>query len=47
MRVRIRVLPPMRWPELGPEAADDEAIVWRCREEVRERMQAELDAMRF
>ncbi len=43
VRIRIRVLPPIHWPELGPEAADDDAIVWRCREEVRSAMQDALD----
>lgn len=45
VRMRIRVLPPMRWPSLPPEAADDDEIVWRCREEVRSVMQAALDAL--
>lgn len=36
---------PLRWPELGPEAADDPAIVGRCYEEVRAAMQVILDAM--
>ncbi|HSQ67870.1 MAG TPA: lysophospholipid acyltransferase family protein [Polyangiaceae bacterium] len=43
VRIRVRVLPPMRWPELGPEAAEDETVVWRCREQVRAAMQAALD----
>ncbi len=43
VRIRLRVLPPISWPDLGPEAADDDAIVWRCREEVRALMQDALD----
>ena len=45
VRIRIRVLPPIRWPELGPEAADDDAIVWECREHVRRTMQVALDEL--
>jgi 1-acyl-sn-glycerol-3-phosphate acyltransferase len=45
VRIRIRVLAPIRWPELGPEAADDDAIVWRCREQVRAAMQTALDEL--
>ena len=45
VRMRLRILPPMRWPELGPADADDEATVWRCREEVREAMQRGLDEL--
>lgn len=43
VRIRIRVLPPIAWPHLGPEAAEDDAVVWRCREQVRAVMQAALD----
>lgn len=43
VRIRIRVLPPLQWPSLPPEAADDDEVVWRCREEVRVRMQSALD----
>ena len=43
VRMHLRVLPPMRWPSLPPEAADDREVVWRCREEVREAMQVALD----
>lgn len=42
VRIRIRVLAPIRWPDLPAEAADDDRIVWRCREEVRDAMQAAL-----
>jgi 1-acyl-sn-glycerol-3-phosphate acyltransferase len=45
VRMKLRVLEPIAWPELGPEAAEDDAIVDRCREEVRAAMQAALDAM--
>jgi 1-acyl-sn-glycerol-3-phosphate acyltransferase len=40
--IRIRVLPPMRWPDLPASAADDDAIVRRCRDEVRAAMQDAL-----
>jgi 1-acyl-sn-glycerol-3-phosphate acyltransferase len=43
--IRIRVLPALQWPELPAEAADDEGVVWRCREQVRETMQKALDDM--
>lgn len=43
VRLRMRVLPPMHWPSLGPEDAEDAAVVRRCRDEVLERMQATLD----
>lgn len=45
VRVRLRVLPPIRWPSLGPDDAEDEAVVQSCRDEVRERMQAALDEL--
>lgn len=45
VRVRVRVLSPMTWPSLGPEDANDEAVVQRCRDEVLERMQAALDEL--
>jgi 1-acyl-sn-glycerol-3-phosphate acyltransferase len=37
--------PPLRWPELGPEAADDPVIVDRCYHEVERCMQTELDRL--
>jgi len=43
VRIRIRVLSPLSWPELPAEAADDDVVVWRCREQVRAAMQAALD----
>jgi 1-acyl-sn-glycerol-3-phosphate acyltransferase len=45
LKMRLRILPAMSWPELGPSAADDDAVVWRCREEVRGAMQRGLDAL--
>lgn len=45
VRIRIKILPPISWPSLPPEAADDESIVLRCREEVRATMQSCLDEM--
>ncbi len=43
VRIRIRVLEPLSWPELSPSAADDDEVVWRCREQVRGAMQSALD----
>jgi 1-acyl-sn-glycerol-3-phosphate acyltransferase len=34
---------PIAWPDLGPEAADDDALVHRCAREVEASMQALLD----
>ena len=45
VRIRIRVLPPLAWPELGEDAADDAAIVARCRAEVMGAMQQAMDAL--
>lgn len=45
VRMKLRVLQPISWPELGPEHADDPAIVRRCQREVREIMQTALDAL--
>jgi 1-acyl-sn-glycerol-3-phosphate acyltransferase len=45
VRMRIRVLPAIAWPDLGPDAADDPAIVARCRDEVVATMQRALDEM--
>jgi len=36
-------LPPMRWPELGPEAADQPEVLERCYREVEATMQATMD----
>ena len=45
LRMKLRVLPPVAWPDLGPDAADDEATVRRCRDQVRMQMQDALDGM--
>lgn len=45
VRMTIRVLDPIAWPDLGPEAADDPATVARCRDEVLAAMQRGLDAI--
>jgi hypothetical protein len=45
VRIHLRILPAIRWPELGPSDADDDSVVWRCREEVREAMQRGLDEL--
>jgi 1-acyl-sn-glycerol-3-phosphate acyltransferase len=45
VRMRLRILPPITWPELGPDAADDPATVARCREQVRAAMQHALDEL--
>ncbi len=45
LRIKIRALPPIRWPELPKEAAEDDAIVDRCREEVVSAMQRGLDEL--
>ncbi len=44
VRIRLRVLPPIAW-DYPPEAADDDAIVSRCRDEVVAAMQAGLDTL--
>jgi len=45
VRIRIRVLPAMSWPSLGPDDAENDVIVRRCRDEVLERMQSALDEL--
>ncbi len=45
VRMRLRVLPPMRWTSLTPDAADDDGVVRRCRDEVRQAMQNALDGL--
>lgn len=45
VRMKIRVLDPIRFPDLGPEAADDDAVVRRCRDQVLGVMQTALDAL--
>lgn len=37
--------PPLAWPRLGPEAADDEEVVRVCRDQVRSAMQRLLDGI--
>ena len=44
-KVTVRICAPMSWPDLPPEAADDDAVVRRCYEEVLGRMQANLDEL--
>jgi 1-acyl-sn-glycerol-3-phosphate acyltransferase len=41
----VSFLPPMQWPALGPEAADDPDAVDRCYREVEAAMQRELDRL--
>lgn len=36
---------PLAWPELGPDAANDEVVVRRCRDQVRAAMQDLLDGL--
>jgi len=45
VHMKLRVLAPIRWPALGPEAARDDDVVSRCKEDVRAAMQAALDEM--
>jgi 1-acyl-sn-glycerol-3-phosphate acyltransferase len=45
VRIKIRVLPPLAWPDLSPEAADDPEVVRRCRDEVVGAMQQALRAL--
>jgi 1-acyl-sn-glycerol-3-phosphate acyltransferase len=45
VRMKIRVLDPIAWPALGADAAEDDAVVTRCRDEVREVMQAAMDEL--
>jgi len=44
-KVTVRICEPLRWPDLGPEAADDPDVVRHCYEEVLGRMQANLDEL--
>ena len=43
--VTVAFLPPITWPDLGPEAAEDHATVRRCADEVVAVMQAALDGL--
>jgi 1-acyl-sn-glycerol-3-phosphate acyltransferase len=45
VRMKLRLLDPIAWPELTPAAADDPVILRRCQHEVRDRMQAALDEL--
>ena len=45
VKMRLRVLPPIAWPELSAAAADDPNVLARCRDEVRAAMQRGLDAL--
>jgi 1-acyl-sn-glycerol-3-phosphate acyltransferase len=44
-KVTVRVCEPLDWSHLGPEAADDPAVVRHCYEETLGRMQANLDEL--
>ena len=44
-KITVDVGAPLDWGHLGPEAADDEAIVQACYDEITGRMQATLDAL--
>ncbi len=41
----VSFLPPMTWPELGPESARDPAVLERCYRDVEAAMQQELDRL--
>ena len=43
--ITIEFLPPLDWTRYGPEAADDEAIVAACYEEITSLMQTALDRL--
>jgi 1-acyl-sn-glycerol-3-phosphate acyltransferase len=45
VKVTARVCEPIDWSHLGPDAADDPAVVRHCYEEVLGRMQANLDEL--
>jgi 1-acyl-sn-glycerol-3-phosphate acyltransferase len=44
-KITLEVCDPIDWSHYGPEAAEDEAIVARCYEEITTRMQATLDRL--
>jgi 1-acyl-sn-glycerol-3-phosphate acyltransferase len=44
-QITTAFLPPISWPGLGPEAADDPAILRRCGDEVEAALQARLDSL--
>ena len=43
--VTVEFLHPMRWAQLGPEAADDPAVIDRCYHEITAAMQTALDRL--
>lgn len=45
VRMKLRVLDPIAWPELDARAADDDAQVARCRSEVVDAMQRAMDEL--
>lgn len=45
LKMRVRVLAPIAWPELDASSADDDAVVTRCYEQVLSTMQSALDEM--
>lgn len=45
VRMKLRILPPIAWPELGVDAAEDDAVVTRCRDDVLGVMQAAMDEL--
>jgi len=45
VRMKLRVLDPICWPGLGPDAVNDDATVGRCRDQVRETMQAAMNEL--
>jgi 1-acyl-sn-glycerol-3-phosphate acyltransferase len=44
-QISLAFLPPIRWPELEPESADDPEVLARCYRDVETAMQAELDRL--
>lgn len=43
--VTVEFMPPFDWSDLGPDAADDDAVVAACFEEITSAMQATLDRL--
>jgi 1-acyl-sn-glycerol-3-phosphate acyltransferase len=44
-KITVELCEPLRWSRYGPDAAEDDAIVRRCYDEVTEAMQATLDRL--
>lgn len=44
-QITIQVGEPLDWTALGPEAAEDPQVVWRCYDEITDHMQAILTAL--